>query len=706
MRAPLLNPLFATLASLPGIGEKRAQLFERLLAPKNPPARVIDLLFHLPTNLIDRRARPKIRDVMTQRLVGTVVTLEVKATLHSPPTSRFGKAPYKILVEDDTGDVTLVFFHGKPEWLRANLPLGETRWVSGTINQYDGFLQMEHPKVLDAAALAKMSPLEPVYPLTEGLFQGNIQQAMGKALARVPELPEWRAGSVTLPSLNALPTFTTALQAIHLPQTPEALLPSAPARLRLAFDELFAHQLALNLVRKTMRQDHGITRKANGVLAQKILTALPFTLTNAQQQAISEICNDLESPKRMVRLLQGDVGSGKTLVTLMAIAHVIEAGFQAALMAPTEILARQHFKKLAPLCVQAGITLGLLTGRDSARERAATLAALEDGSLQAVIGTHALFQDAVRFQNLGLAVVDEQHRFGVHQRLMLANKGASVDLLVTTATPIPRTLVLSYFGDMEVSNLREKPAGRQAIDTRVKPLAQLDEVVAGLHRALQNGAQIYWVCPLVEESELVDAAAAVERHDSLVQIFGADIVGIIHGRLKSDEKDAAMQKFAQGQTRILVATTAIEVGVDVPNATIMVIEHAERFGLAQLHQLRGRVGRGSKASSCLLLYKAPLSDNAKARLAMMRQTNDGFLIAEEDLRLRGAGEVLGTRQSGEAGFRLADLSEHAGLLSAARDMAREVLAREGEMSADERAALQILLSLFGHDEAMGLLMAG
>jgi ATP-dependent DNA helicase RecG len=699
MRPALLDPLFAPAATLPGVGPKIAKLVDRLL-DRSQGARVIDVLFHLPYATLDRRARPKIRDAERE----TLATLEVRVAEHRPPPNARSKAPFKVLVEDDTGDVELVFFLANHEWVRKQLPLGATRWVSGKLEMWDGHLQMVHPdRVMDAEALARMPAVEPVYGLTEGLFPRVIAKAAQGALARLPRLPEW-IGDQTAQRLRA-PTFAAALAAMHSPQQPGDIDPAGPAATRLAYDELLANQLALLMVRARMRGLAGRSNASEGRVAGKIAAALPFALTGAQTKALGEIRADLASPKRMLRLLQGDVGSGKTIVALLAMADVVEAGRQAALMAPTEILARQHFERMRPLAEAAGLRIAILTGRDKAAERRSALAALEQGEIDLAIGTHALFQESVAFRDLGLAVVDEQHRFGVHQRLALASKGEAVDLLVMTATPIPRTLVLTYFGDMDVSALTEKPPGRTPIDTRAVPLERLADVVAGIGRAIASGARAYWVCPLVEESEDLDVAAAQERAQVLRALFGT-AVDVIHGRMKGVEKDAAMERFQRGETKVLVATTVIEVGVDVPQATIMVIEHAERFGLAQLHQLRGRVGRGSGRSTCLLLYKAPLGEVARARLEILRETEDGFRIAEEDLRLRGEGEVLGSRQAGAPGFRLARLDLHGQLLSLARDEAQAALARSPRLTGDENRPLRTLLYLFERDEAVRLLEAG
>jgi ATP-dependent DNA helicase RecG len=699
MRPALLDPLFAPAATLPGVGPKIGKLIDRLL-DRSGGARVIDLLFHLPYATLDRRARPKIRDAAWD----AIATLEVRVAEHRPPPNARSKAPYKVLVEDETGDVELVFFLANHEWIRKQLPLGATRWVSGKLEMWDGHLQMVHPdRVMDAEALAKMPAVEPVYGLTEGLFPRVLAKAVQGALGRAPRLPEWIADA-NAQRLRA-PDFAAALDAMHNPRQPGDIDPTRPAWTRLAYDELLANQLALLMVRARMRALAGRANASDGRIATKIELALPFRLTGAQTKALAEIRADLAAPKRMLRLLQGDVGSGKTVVALLAMAAIVEAGRQAALMAPTEILARQHFERMRPLAEAAGLRIVLLTGRDKASERNRTLAALAAGEIDLAVGTHALFQESVAFADLGLAVVDEQHRFGVHQRLALASKGEAVDLLVMTATPIPRTLVLTYFGDMDVSALTEKPPGRTPIDTRALPLERLADVVAAIGRAIASGARAYWVCPLVEESEELDVAAAQERAEALRAIFGS-AVDVIHGRMKGADKDAAMERFQRGETKVLVATTVIEVGVDVAEATIMVIEHAERFGLAQLHQLRGRVGRGAGRSTCLLLYKAPLGEVARARVEILRETEDGFRIAEEDLRLRGEGEVLGSRQAGAPGFRIARLELHGQLLSLARDEAQAALARAPRLAGEENRALRVLLYLFEREEAVRLLEAG
>jgi ATP-dependent DNA helicase RecG len=700
MRPDSLTPLFAEVTSLPGVGPKVAALFDRLWGEPGRRARVLDLLFHLPHGVIDRSSRPRLRDAVPDG----IVTVEVVVEEHRAPPPGRGRAPYRIVCSDGTADLTLVFFNGVRQRLEKLLPVGETRWISGRLEQFDGRLQMVHPdRILDSEGLAGLPAFEPVYGLTEGLFPRVLGRAVEAALAMAPDLPEWQ--DPTWLTRRGLPSFERALLDLHRPAGPEAVAAEAPARVRLAFDELLASQLALLLVRQRMKKLPGRSQAGDGRLVRAITDALPYALTGAQAKALDEIRHDLATPERMLRLLQGDVGSGKTVVALLAMASVAETGRQAALMAPTEILARQHAERLAPLAEKAGLSLGLLTGREKGAQRAAILDKLASGETSLVVGTHALFQESIAFHDLGLAVVDEQHRFGVHQRLALSRKGEAVDMLVMTATPIPRSLVLSYFGDMDVSVLREKPAGRQPIDTRAVSLDRLGEVVEGVARALQAGARVYWVCPLVEESETLDVAAVEERFGTLQMRFPG-VVGLVHGRMKGKEKDAAMESFSRGETRILVATTVIEVGVDVPAATIMVIEHAERFGLAQLHQLRGRVGRGSGRSTCLLLYKADAGETARARVETMRRTEDGFEIAEEDLRLRGEGDVLGTRQSGMPGFRLAIPELHGELLAAARDDAKLVLARDPDLVGERGQALRTLLYLFERDEAVRLFRAG
>jgi ATP-dependent DNA helicase RecG len=693
LRPEILFPLFAPVTALPGVGPRVGKLMEKLAGDK-----VVSLCWHLPTGLIDRRLAPKLAEAQE----GAIVTLTLLVDGHIKPGNP--RLPYKVRCRDETGFIHLVFFNARPDYLQKALPVGEVRAVSGRVERYGAELQMTHPDyIVPLAELATLQKVEPVYRLTAGLTPKVLGKAMREALARAPELPEWQDPAYL--KRQGWAAWRPALLAVHAPESEPDLALDMPARQRLAFDELLANQLALALVRARQRRQAGRRIVGSGRLQSKAVAALPFALTPSQTRALAEIQADMASETRMLRLLQGDVGSGKTVVALLAMLTAAEAGCQAALLAPTEILARQHFATIEPLAKAAGMPLALLTGADKGSARTAILAGLESGETALAVGTHALFQEEVAFRDLALAVVDEQHRFGVHQRLMLAAKGQAADVLVMTATPIPRTLMMTAYGDLDASRLLEKPAGRQPIDTRALPLERLDEVVEAVDRAVRAGARVYWVCPLVEESETVDLAAASERHAHLRQRFG-ERVGLVHGRMKTAEKDAVMADFAAGRSQILVATTVIEVGVDVPAATVIVIEHAERFGLAQLHQLRGRVGRGRQRSTCLLLYQAPLGETAKARLNILRETEDGFRIAEEDLRLRGAGELLGTRQSGMPEFRLADLAAHGELLAAARDDARLIVQRDPELATPRGTALRTLLYLFEQDAAIKTLRSG
>ncbi|MCU0893230.1 MAG: ATP-dependent DNA helicase RecG [Rhodospirillales bacterium] len=693
MRPEILFPLFAPVKSLPGVGPKVAEALGRLAGTK-----VVDLLWHLPSGVIDRRPA---RDIAAAR-AGRVATLLVRVGRHQPPLTP--RQPYRVFCGDDSGSLVLVFFHARGDYLSRVLPVGSERLVSGTVDLFADSLQMTHPDVIvDPRQSDSLEPFEPVYPLTAGLNPRVLVKLVGAAVARAPDLGEWH--DPALRRQRGWPSWREAVEQAHQPKDASAVLAEAPARTRLAYDEVLANQLALALIRAHGRRGQGRVIAAEGTLANTAVAALGFRLTGSQERAIAEIAADMAAPRRMLRLLQGDVGSGKTVVALVAMLNAAECGSQAALMAPTEVLARQHYATIAPIAEAAGVSVALLTGRDKGPGRGEILAKLASGSLPLVVGTHALFQEGVAFKDLAFAVIDEQHRFGVHQRLDLTAKGQAADVLVMTATPIPRTLMLTAYGDMDASSLTEKPPGRRPVDTIAVPSERQGEVIAALRRRLAEGARAFWVCPLVEESAQGDLAAAETRSAELRASFG-EAVGLMHGRMRGEDKDRVMQAFASGPVRLLVATTVIEVGVDVSDATVMVIEHAERFGLAQLHQLRGRVGRGETPSLCILLYSPPLSANARARLAIMRETDDGFRIAEEDLRLRGAGEVLGTRQSGMPSFRLADLAVHRDLLDVARDDVRLILGTDPALESERGKALRTLLYLFERDLAVKYLRSG
>jgi ATP-dependent DNA helicase RecG len=704
MRPHQLTPLFAAAKSLAGIGPRMELLLRKAL--RLPPGvsepRVVDLLWHTPTGVIDRRATPAVAEAMP----GTIATLELRVLKHRPAPRGNTKAPYKVACEDDTGRIDLVFFHAERRFIERQLPVGSVRIVSGRIESYNDKKQMAHPDYIVAPEARNDLPLlEPIYPLTAGLSGKVLLKASRQAMERLPGLPEWQDASWL--AQRDWPDIGTALARLHRPGEPADVSPASPPWQRLAYDELLAGQLALALVRQSFKSQPGRSVAGDGGIRARIADALPFGLTNSQRQALKEIADDMASPRRMLRLLQGDVGSGKTVVALMAMGIAVEAGAQAALMAPTEVLARQHAETIAPLAAAAGLRTALLTGREKGRVRTELLERLAAGDVDILIGTHALFQPDVAFKDLAFAVIDEQHRFGVHQRLALQSKGGKggAGILVMTATPIPRTLLMTHYGDLDVSRLTEKPAGRKPVVTKSISVDSIERLIERLGAQLRDGAQVYWVCPLIEGSDKSELAAAEERHAHLVQVFGAGKVGLLHGGLNAAAKDQTMAAFSAGVLKILVATTVIEVGVDVPNANIMVIEHAERFGLAQLHQLRGRVGRGSRESFCMLLHKAPLGEAAQQRLAMMEATEDGFQIAEKDLELRGGGEVLGARQSGLPEFRVATVPNFEELLAAARDDARLILSQDPHLTSARGQALRVLLYLFECDEAVRLFRA-
>jgi ATP-dependent DNA helicase RecG len=693
MRPAILFPLFAEIRTLSGVGPKLEKLIAKVAGP-----RLVDLVFDLPVGVVDRSYRPKLANAQP----GRIATVEVNVLEHRP--NRVKAQPYRVIVSDDTSLMDLVFFRSHAEYLAGVLPAGARRVVSGRIERFKDRLQMAHPDYVVAPEEIGQLPLhEPVYGLTEGLTARPMAKAVRGALDRMPALPEWQDSAFL--KKRQWDRFNASLETAHNPVHDSDLEPATSARQRLAYDELLANQLALLLIRANLRGTRGRSVNGTGLLKAKAIAALPFALTDPQMQVLDEIEQDMVSEKRMLRLLQGDVGSGKTIVAMLAMLGAVEAGMQGALMAPTELLVRQHFASLEPYARATGARMACLTGREKGAGRAETLSRLASGEIDILIGTHALFSEDVAFMDLGLAVVDEQHRFGVHQRMQLQSKGKPADVLVMTATPIPRTLALTAYGDMDVSRITGRPPGRKPVETRVMSADRLDELVNHLRTALDRGQRAYWVCPLVEESEKIDLAAAEDRARMLRQALGLN-VGLMHGKMKAADRDAAMSAFKSGETQLLVATTVIEVGVDVPQATIMVVEHAERFGLAQLHQLRGRVGRGSGKSSCILVWHEPLGETAKARLKTMRDTDDGFVIAEEDLRLRGPGEMLGRRQSGLEEFRMADPAAHADLLAAAHDDARLVLARDPDLKSSRGEALRVLLYLFGRDEAVRYLRTG
>ncbi len=685
-----LAPLFEPLTSLKGVGPAQAKLMARVTGGD----RIIDLLFRLPNSYVDRRAQPTVAEVRP----GSVATLALELVRHETPASP--RQPHRLVGRDATGSIDLLYFNRPPPRFAV---IGGTYLVSGQVNAFNGRRQINPPEHLVPADRPSRFPwIDPVWPLTEGLRKWQIAQAMTQALARLPPFPEWH--DPALLRREQWPGFAEALRSLQAPpELPAGTpFPQQKPRARLAYDEFLAGQVALAVVRGRVRARPGRPLVGDSRLRDQALARFGHALTGAQRQALAEIDSDLAAPHRMLRLLQGDVGSGKTLVALLAMLRAVEAGAQAALMAPTEVLARQHHRTLSRL---SPVPVALLTGSIKGRERARLLRGLASGDLPLAVGTHALFQELVQYRDLALAVIDEQHRFGVDQRLTFGGKGERTDVLVMTATPIPRTLLLTQWGEMDVSRITEKPAGRTPIRTTLHSLGTLPDVLEGIARQVERGAQVYWVCPLVAESEAVDLAAAEERFAVLQKRFGTR-VGLAHGQQTAELREAALAGFARGDIRLLVATTVVEVGVDVPQASVMVIEHAERFGLAQLHQLRGRVGRGVAASFCLLLHEDWVNDTARRRLMLLRDTDDGFLIADEDFRLRGGGDLLGTRQAGAPGFRLADPVEHEGLLHMAHRDAMLLLQRDPKLESERGRAVRVLLRLFERTAAMRTLASG
>ena len=691
-----LNAYFADVTTLSGVGDKVGEALTRAMG-----ARIRDLVLIPPSGLIDRTNRPTIAEARE----GDIATFEVTVGRHITPNSR--NRPYRVRVFDETGDMTLTWFKAYPQSMERLMPEGSRRIISGKCEVFNAELQMTHPDYVLAPEKAEELPeLETLYPLTAGLGQKMARKAINGALDKIlagPLLGNWLDPGFQ--TQQDWPDYRAALTLLHRPEHPVDINDDSPVRRRLAYDEIFAKQLAMALVRERNRGTGGRVLSAKGDYVEDVLKGAPFPPTGAQSKAFEEIKNDMASPNRMSRLLQGDVGAGKTFVAALACAYAAEAGVQVALMAPTEILARQHVETLLTFLAPAGLTVEGVTGRDKGKAREALATGMAEGYIDVIVGTHALFQDKASFKNLGLVIIDEQHRFGVKDRLRLTEKGDATDLLVMTATPIPRTLALTSYGDLDISILDEKPAGRVPIETAILPLARLDGVIEAVGRAVEKGNQVYWVCPLVEDSELIDLTSVEDRHRQLTAMFG-NRVGLLHGRLTAQEKETISLQFKAGKFDILVATTVIEVGVDAPNATIIVIEHAERFGLAQLHQLRGRVGRSDKKSSCLLLYQGPLSVSGKARLEIMRQSEDGFLIAEKDWELRGSGDLLGVAQSGLPQYTLANLDRHKDLLETATQDARLLVQMDPGLTSPRGLAARTLLYLFEQDFGIAMMRAG
>jgi ATP-dependent DNA helicase RecG len=667
---------------------------------------VKDLLFHLPNSVQARRFFQTIQEL--KAFYSDPKNLSIKAgcvgevVVHE--TSKVNHIPTRVVVKDATGGMEIVFFHIKPSYLQTKLPVGRRFAFGGFINTYLGRIHMVQPDIIsDPAQKHTLEGNDRIYGLTKGLSQNFFRNVMPSLIETLPEIPEWDEATV---KEQNWPSWTSALTSLHCADSDMDLAPTTPSRQRLAYDEFLAHQVSMMLLKQAYRRAAGIPKTASGTLIQKALSLIPFKLTNAQVMALNQTLDDLKGTHQMHRLIQGDVGSGKTIVAVLAMLKTVESGFQATLLAPTDILARQHFATIKPLCDQLGVEIRLFTGRDKVKERRINNEDLQSGKIQIAVGTHALIQEKLQFQNLGLAVVDEQHKFGVVQRAALSEKGQFIDTLFMSATPIPRTIVLSRYGDLDLSIIGEKPPGRKDIKTLVMPDTKESELIKSLDRSINTGNQIYWVCPLIEESDVLDLTASEDRYQHLCEALPHRRIGMVHGRMKGPEKDAVMAEFKLGNLDILVATTVIEVGVDVPKATVMVIEHAERFGLAQLHQLRGRIGRNDQESTCILLYAPNPTEIAQARLKIMRETNDGFKIAEEDLTLRGGGEVASTRQSGFPDYIFGDPFEHRQLMELAYHKAYHLLKENPDLSGLHGDVVRLLLKLYNRDDTLRYVRSG
>ena len=662
------------VTAMKGVGPRNAERLEKIGISS-----VQDVLFHLPSRYQDRT---RVLAIGTLR-PGDQAVIEAKVELAD---IKFGRRRSLLVrVADGTGSLTLRFFHFSGAQ-KASLVRGVKLRCFGEVRSGPSSLEMIHPEYqrIDAEQESEVEEsLTPIYPTTEGMHQlswrGMTDQALQLLEQETNGLHEWLPQELL--SKMQLTELGAAVRFLHRPP-PDAdqdllLTGKHPAQKRLAFEELLAHQLGLRKLRSQLRKTKAPLLQGSGQLVQTLLQQLPFQLTSAQQRVTQEISNDINQPHPMMRLIQGDVGSGKTVVAALAALQAVEAGFQVAIMAPTELLAEQHMLNLHGWLQPLNVEVAWLTSRHKGKSRQETLATIADGTAQVIVGTHALFQDDVSYNRLGLVIIDEQHRFGVHQRMALRDKGAGGQLvphqLIMTATPIPRTLAMTAYADLDLSIIDELPPGRKPVTTVVLPNSRRSEVVQRVESACQEGRQAYWVCTLIEESEALQCQAAEDSAAELEQALPDLKVGLVHGRLKAADKESIMANFKQGKLDLLVATTVIEVGVDVPNASLMVIENPERLGLAQLHQLRGRIGRGSAESHCVLMYHSPISENARERLGIMRETNDGFVIAQKDLELRGPGEVLGTRQTGEMQFRIADVMRDQPLLPQVQQAAELIL---------------------------------
>ena len=693
MRPEKIKSIYSSISELPGVGPKIENLFNRMGIFRN-----LHFLWHIPYNVIKRQKHLNIHEAE----INSLVTLKIKVLRHKP--SRFKRQPYKINCICGETPIDIVYFYARHPVMRATLPVGKEKYVSGKLEYFRNNFQITHPShIIDAEQIKSLKDIEPVYSLTSGLSQRIVLKYLDKILNSLPKFDEWIEKKIL--KKYSFENWNKSINSIHNPKNSEDLINNNIFRRRLAYDELLAHQLAISIIRNSNQKKLGIFFNKKSNLTENFIKKLPFELTKSQNKAWDEIKEDLMSRDQMVRLLQGDVGSGKTIIALLSMLLAVESGYQASIMVPTSILANQHFQNISELLKHSSIKIILLTGKDKGKNRLEKIKIIENGEANIIIGTHALIQDDINFKSIGIVVVDEQHRFGVFQRMAFTYKGVRPSVLVMSATPIPRTLSLAAYGDMDETRITEKPIGRLPIITTSLKFINEFKLIKRLKEKIKTGEKTYWICPLVEESEELDLKAATTRYNNLNKIFKKQVL-LVHGRLHEKEKEEIMEKFKNENYKILVATTVIEVGIDIKDATTIIIEHAERFGLAQLHQLRGRVGRNNLQSYCILLHKDSIGDNAKRRINKMKATNDGFEIAEEDLNIRGPGEILGKKQSGIPSFKLADLTYDADLLKDAREAATEIINTNPKLNNNHGNNLKELLYLFERDVAIKTLQAG
>ena len=692
MRPAYLDLLLSPINKLKGVGPKIENIINKLGINLN-----IHFLWHFPYKIIEKKYYENIHDAPLNQFV----TLKIEVIKHYP--SKFRRQPYRVSCLANETAIDIVYFNARHPVIRSILPHKSFKMISGKLEFFKNKFQITHPSNIENVTdIQLLREKEPVYSLTAGLNMKTFIKLSNQVLDSIPNLKEWIEERLLL-KYNFI-SWKEAIEKLHNPEIEDTYSEKNIFRRRLAFDELLAHQLAICIIRTIDNKKISVVFKNNNKLKNDLIKNLEFKLTNSQINVVDEIQKDLVSNKQMIRLLQGDVGSGKTIVALISMLTVIESGYQVTLMAPTSILAYQHYENISKLILNLPIEIDILTGKDKGKKRIEKLDRIKDGKTQIIIGTHALIQEGVNFKKLGLSVIDEQHRFGVYQRMAFNYKGFRPSILVMSATPIPRTLTLAAYGDMDESRLIEKPIGRKPIKTTSLTLKKEKNLIERIKKKINNSNdKFFWVCPLIEESQELDLKAATDRYIALNKIFKNKVM-LIHGQLSEKDKELTMEKFKNEDYRILVATTVIEVGIDIKSATTIIIEHAERFGLAQLHQLRGRVGRNDEESYCILLHKENINDTAKKRLDIMTNTNDGFLIAEEDLKIRGPGEVLGKRQSGLPSFNIADLSYDGDLLEEAKLYAENIISYDPQLNQNKN--LKDLLYIHERDTAIKTLNAG